>query len=70
MEAPEYQVGAHFEALDEGVLVAALKSTGFFSPFQFSLMFGVGQPPQVKSENQLGSVQKLNTSDDSVILIH
>ena len=25
MEAPDYQVGAHFEALYKGVLVAALK---------------------------------------------
>ena len=35
MEAPDYLVGAHFKALDEGVLGAALKSTGYFSPFQF-----------------------------------
>ena len=41
MEAPDYQVGAHFEALDEGVLAAALKSTGYsFSPFQFLLKCG------------------------------
>ena len=26
MEVPDYQVGAHFEALDEGILVAPLKS--------------------------------------------
>ena len=26
MEAPNYQLGAHFEALDKGVLVEALKS--------------------------------------------
>ena len=31
MEAPDYQVGPHFEALDEGPLVAAFKSTGYFS---------------------------------------
>ena len=30
-------MGAHFEALDEGVLIAALKSTGFFSPISISL---------------------------------
>ena len=29
------QVGAHFEALDEGFLVAALISTGYFYPFNF-----------------------------------
>ena len=33
METPDYQKGAHFEALDEGVLIAALKSTGYFSHF-------------------------------------
>ena len=27
MEAPDYQVRAHFEALDEGILIAALKLT-------------------------------------------
>ena len=28
---------ARFAGLDEGVLAAALKSTGYFSPFQFPL---------------------------------
>ena len=42
MEAPDYQVGAHFEDLDEGVLVAALKLTGYFFPFQFPWKWGVG----------------------------
>ena len=28
-------MGARFEALDEGVLAAASKSTGYFLPFQF-----------------------------------
>ena len=32
MEDPDHQVGAHFEALDEGVLIAALKSAGYFFP--------------------------------------
>jgi len=36
-EAPDNQVVAHFEALEEGVLIAALKSTGYLSPFQFPL---------------------------------
>ena len=38
-------MGAHFEALDEGVLIAALKSTGyFFSYFNIpeSAVWGVG----------------------------
>jgi len=35
IEAPDYQVGALFEALDEGVLIAALKSTGIFFHFNF-----------------------------------
>ena len=29
MEAPDHQVGAHFEALDKDVLVAALNLTGY-----------------------------------------
>ena len=37
MEAPDYQAGAHFEALDEGVLTAAFKSTGYFFPISISL---------------------------------
>ena len=33
MEAPDYEVGALFEALDEeGVFAAAMKSTGHFFP--------------------------------------
>ena len=36
MEAAEYQVGAHFEALDKGILVAALKLTGYFFPISIS----------------------------------
>ena len=32
MEAPDYQVGAHFEALDEGVLIATFKSIRYFVP--------------------------------------
>ena len=30
MASPDYQVGALFEALDEGVLMVPLKSIGFF----------------------------------------
>ena len=30
IEDPDYQVGARFEALDEGVLAAASKLTGYF----------------------------------------
>ena len=41
MEAPDYQVGAHFEALVEGIPVAALKSTGYFFSFQFPRKCGV-----------------------------
>ena len=37
MGAPDHQVGAHFEAPDKGVLVASMRSTGFFSLFQYSL---------------------------------
>ena len=36
MEAPDYQVGAHFEALQEGILVAALKLFGYFLPISIS----------------------------------
>ena len=35
IEDRDYQVGARFKALDEGVLAAASKSTGYFLPFQF-----------------------------------
>ena len=42
MEAPDYQVGAHFEALDEGIVVAALNSTRYFMPFQYFQQFGEG----------------------------
>ena len=37
LEAPDCQVGAHFEVLDKGVLVAALKSTGYFFPISIAL---------------------------------
>ena len=37
MEAADYQVGAHFEALVEGILVAALTSNGHFFPISISL---------------------------------
>ena len=30
IEDPDYQVGARFEALDEGVLAAASKTNGYF----------------------------------------
>ena len=33
----DYQVGAHFKALNEGVLVAALKFIGYFFAIKFSL---------------------------------
>ena len=41
MEAPDYHERAHFETMDEGVLVAALKSTGYFFPFKFPRKCGV-----------------------------
>ena len=37
IEDPDYQVGAHFEALDEAVLPAASKSTGNFFPISIIL---------------------------------
>ena len=37
--SPDYQVGAHFEALDEGILVAALKSIEHFFAIQVSLNY-------------------------------
>ena len=37
---PDYQVGAHFKALNESVRVAALKFTGYF--FMASLWIGSG----------------------------
>ena len=36
IEDPDYQVGARFEALDEGVLAAASKSTGYFFAISIS----------------------------------
>ena len=45
MEAPDYQVGAHFEALDEGVLVTSLKLVGYFFPFQFAWKCGAQELP-------------------------
>ena len=36
-EDPDYQVGARFEALDEGILATASKSTGYFFPISISL---------------------------------
>ena len=44
MEASDYQVRAHFAALDEGVLVAPSKLTGYFIPFQFPLKCGAASP--------------------------
>ena len=40
MASPDHKVGTHFEALDEGVLVAASKSIETFLPFQLSLNCG------------------------------
>ena len=39
MADPDYQVGTHFEALDKCALMAGLKSSGNFSPFEFSLKY-------------------------------
>ena len=36
-----YQVGAHFEALDDGVFVAALTSFSVTLKFQFSVKYAV-----------------------------
>ena len=41
-ELQTYKVGAHFEALDEGVFMAVLKSFEFFLPFQNLLSHCVG----------------------------
>ena len=38
--SPDHQVGALFEALDEGVLMAPSKSIGYFLPFQVALKYG------------------------------
>ena len=36
IEVPDYQVGARFEALDEGVLATASKLTGYFFAISIS----------------------------------
>ena len=41
---PDHQVGAHFEAMNEEVLVAALKLSGYFFSFQFSQRCGAMNP--------------------------
>ena len=38
--SPDYQVGAHFEALDEGVLMVPSKSIGYF--------FAISSCPEVR----------------------
>ena len=55
LEAPDYQVGAHFEALDKGVLVAALKLMDIFSHFNFpeSVVHRI-QPKFKLGQNHLG----------------
>ena len=58
MEAPDYQVGAHFEALDEGVLVAAFKSTGYFFPISISPVC-IGQAFMLCDLGVLACAQKL-----------
>ena len=40
--SPDHQVGALFEALDEGVLMVPSKSIGYFLPFQVALKHGDG----------------------------
>ena len=40
MASPDHQVGAHFEALDEGVLMAPSKSIGYF--------FAISSGPEVR----------------------
>ena len=35
--SPDYQVGAHFEALDKGLFKATFKLTGYFFPISISL---------------------------------
>ena len=40
MASPDYQVGAHFEALGEGVLMAPSKSIGYF--------FAISSCPEVR----------------------
>ena len=42
MASPDYHVGAHFEALGEGVLMAPSKSIGYFLQFQVALKYGAG----------------------------
>ena len=40
MASPDHQVGAHFAALDKGVLMAPSKSIGYFLSFQVALKYG------------------------------
>ena len=40
MASPDHQVGALFEALDEGVLMVPSKSIGYFLPFQVAPKYG------------------------------
>ena len=48
IEDPDYQEGAIFEALDEGVFTAASKSTGYF--------FAISIPQKVRWLRWLGNV--------------
>ena len=50
----DYQVGAHFEALDEGVCVAALKSTGYFPSFNIPLRDGIKNGPKPNKASTAG----------------
>ena len=42
------QVGCNFEGPGKGIIVAALKSIGYFFPFQCSMKYGVRQGPSGK----------------------
>ena len=51
MADPDFQVGAHFKALDEGVLVVALKWTVNFLPFSISPKVWYEYPQLLRPES-------------------
>ena len=59
-EDPDYQVGARFEALDEEVLAAASKSTGYF--FAISISQKVRCPSNSRDGFTLISVRNQDSS--------
>ena len=59
MASPDHQVGAHFEALDEGALVAPSKSIGYFLPFQVTLKYGDFYPLSTRSGDMLNPYHEI-----------